>query len=135
MLAPFAAVFGVLVAVEDLYLAWFLRTLDVPLVWSVGVPLLLAALALGGAVLVFLGRARGWIVSSAAAVVPLLGLLGLALLFGYLGVGAWMWSSLLMLIGPIGCLALVLRRPVRDWTSPARATRRPGGRPRVRGAS
>ncbi len=60
--------------------------------------------------------------------VLLLGLLALALLFGALGGGAALWQALLLLAGPIGCLALVLRRPVREWTTRGRAARPAGGR-------
>ncbi len=32
-------------------------------------------------------------------------------------------QALLLLVGPVGCLVLATRRPVRRWTRPARATR------------
>ncbi|MGY1603750.1 hypothetical protein [Geodermatophilus sp. SYSU D00815] len=129
--APFAAVFGVLVAAEHLWLAWLLRDPEV-LDWYVAVPVVLAAVALVGAVLVVVGRGRGWLVLTAASVVLLLGLLGLVVLFGALGGGAALWQALLLLVGPVGCLALTLRRPVRQWSgsrrAPDRASRAPGGR-------
>ncbi|MGY1809174.1 hypothetical protein ACI8AF_17535 [Blastococcus sp. SYSU D00669] len=129
--APVAAVFGVLVAAEYLWLAWLLRDPEV-LDWFVVVPAVLALVALAGAALVLLGRGRGWLVQTAAAVVLLLGLLALVALFGALGGGAALWQALLLLVGPIGCLALTLRRPVREWTArgraPGRRTRAPGGR-------
>jgi hypothetical protein len=116
MEAPFAAVLGVLVAAEFLYLGWLLYEPGSLLDWYVVVPALLAAVTLAGAVLVVLGRGRGWLVLTAASVVLLLTLLALVLLFGALGGGAALWQALLLLIGPIGCLALTLRRPVRAWT-------------------
>jgi peptidoglycan/LPS O-acetylase OafA/YrhL len=126
--APFAAAFGVLVAAEYLYLAWLLWEPDSGLDWFVAVPALFAAAGVAGAVLVVRGRGRGWVVLTVTAVVLLLGLLALVLLFGALGGGAALWQSLLLLIGPIGCLALTLRRPVREWTSPNRGHRPAGGR-------
>jgi|tagenome__1003787_1003787.scaffolds.fasta_scaffold20464225_2 hypothetical protein len=133
--APFAAAFGVLVAAEYFYLAWLLWSPDSGLDRFVVVPALLAAAGVAGAVLVVLGRGRGWLVLTVSAVVLLLGLLALVLVFGALGGGAALWQGLLLLVGPIGCLALTLRRPVREWTSPDRARRptggrRPGGRAR-----
>ena len=116
MEAPFAAVLGVLVAAEFLYLGWLLYEPGSLLDWYVVVPALLAAVTLAGAVLVVLGRGRGWLVLTAASVVLLLTLLALVLLFGALGGGAALWQALLLLIGPIGCLALTVRRPVRAWT-------------------
>ena len=127
-LAPFAAVFGVLVAVEYLWLAWLLRDPEVATSWSVAVPAVLAVLAvlaLAGAVLVVLGRARAWVLLAAVSVVLVLCLLGTAVLFGALGLGAVAGQALLLLAGPVGCLALAVRRPVREWTRPARATRAP----------
>jgi O-antigen/teichoic acid export membrane protein len=127
MEAPFAAVLGVLVAAEFLYLGWLLYEPGSLLDWYVVVPALLAAVTLAGAALVVLGRGRGWLVLTAASVVLLLTLLALVLLFGALGGGAALWQALLLLIGPIGCLALTLRRPVRDWTTRGRR-RSAGGR-------
>jgi hypothetical protein len=68
------------------------------------------------------------VVLAVAAVLPLLGLLALTVLFGYLGGGSAFWSALLLLIGPVGCLALTLQRPVRRWPGPAPGTRSTGGR-------
>jgi hypothetical protein len=127
MEAPFAAVLGVLVAAEFLYLGWLLYEPGSLLDWYVVVPALLAAVTLAGAVLVVLGRGRGWIVLTVGSVLLLLTLLALVLLFGALGGGAALWQALLLLIGPIGCLALTLRRPVRDWTT-RRGRRSAGGR-------
>jgi hypothetical protein len=124
--APFAAVFGVLVAAEYLYLGWLLYQPGSFWDWYVVVPVLLAAFSVAGAVLAVLGRARAWLVLTIASGVLLLGLLALVLLFGALGGGATLWQALLLLIGPIGCLALALRRPVREWTG--RARRSTGGR-------
>ena len=122
--APFAAVFGVLVAAEYVYLGWLLYEPGAPLDWYVVVPALLAAGTLTGAALVVLGRGRGWLYLAVGSAVLLLGLLALVLLFGALGGGAALWQALLLLVGPIGCLALTLRRPVRAWTT----RRSPGGR-------
>jgi hypothetical protein len=123
MLVPFAVAFGVLVAAEDGYFAWLLS-----FGWYLVVPALLAAAAAAGAALVWWGRSRGWLVLAVAAGLPLLGLLGLVFVFGALGGGPALWSALLLLIGPVGCLVLTLRRPVRAWCGSARATRSPGGR-------
>ena len=125
VLAPFAAVFGVLVAVEYLWLAWLLRDPEVATSWSVAVPAVLAVLALAGAVLVVLGRARAWVLLAVVSVVLVLCLLGAAALFGALGLGAVAGQALLLLVGPVGCLVLAVRRPVQEWTRPARATRAP----------
>jgi hypothetical protein len=127
MEAPFAAVFGVLVAAEYLYLGWLLYQPGSLLDWYVVAPAVLAALTLAGAVLVVRGRGRGWLVLTAGSVVLLLTLLALVLLFGALGGGAALWQALLLLLGPIGCLALAVRRPVRAWTTRGRR-RSPGGR-------
>src|SRR4051794_41825165 len=61
MEAPFAAVLGVLVAAEFLYLGWLLYEPGALLDWYVVVPALLAAVTLAGAVLVVLGRGRAWL--------------------------------------------------------------------------
>ena len=125
VLAPFAAVFGVLVVAEYLWLAWLLRDPQVGTPWFVAVPAVLALLALTGAALVVLGRARAWLLLAAVSVVLVLCLLGTAVLFGALGLGAVVGQTLLLLVGPLGCLVLAVRRPVREWTRPARATRPP----------
>ncbi|MGY1594601.1 hypothetical protein ACI79D_21720 [Geodermatophilus sp. SYSU D00708] len=125
LLAPFAAVFGVLVAAEDIYLAYLLWEPDRGWHWYVLVPVVLAVWAVAGAAMVWLGRGRGWLVLAAAAVVPLLAMVGLVVLFGVLGGGQAMWWAVLLLVGPIGCLALTLRRPIREWTRPGRATHPP----------
>ena len=125
VLAPFAAVFGILVAAEYLWLAWLLRDPEVSTAWVVVAPGVLAVLALVGAALVVLGRSRAWVLLAAVSVVLVLCLLGTAVLFGALGLGAAVGQTLLLLVGPVGCLALAVRRPVREWTRPARATRPP----------
>ena len=129
--APFAAVFGLLVAAEDLYLAWLLEDADPGWGWYLLLPALLAAGALAGAVLVLRGRSLGrWVSGSAvlalACVLPLLGLLGLVVLFALLGGGPAVWWALLLLVGPIGGLGLALQHPVRQWTRrrPAAPSRR-----------
>jgi hypothetical protein len=119
----------VLVAAED---AYFVRLLDFG--WYLVVPLLLAVAALAGAALVWSGRRGGWALLTAAAALPLLGLLALVVLFGFLGGGSAFWSALLLLAGPVGCLALTLQRPVRSWRGRGAGTR-PGGGRRGRPAS
>jgi hypothetical protein len=127
MEAPFAAAFGVLVAAEYLFLGWLLYEPGSLLDWYVVVPAVLAALTLAGTVLVVLGRGRGWLVLTACSVVLLLLLLALVLIFGALGGGAALGQGLLLLVGPVGCVALAVRRPVRAWTTRGRR-RSPGGR-------
>jgi hypothetical protein len=125
---PFAAVFGVLTAAEDVYLAYLLWTPETGLDWLMLVPGALAVLALAASAAVYLGRARGWLLLALAAVLPLLGVLVLAGLFAVLGGGPAMWAAILLLVGPLGALILALQRPVREWTRPASARRSPGGR-------
>ena len=120
--APFAAAFGLLTAAEGLYLAWLLWAPEPGADWSVLTPAGLAALALVGAVLVLRGRARGWLVLTVAAALSALLLCGVALLFGALGDTGSVGEVLLMLVGPVGCLALTVRRPIREWTRPGRGT-------------
>jgi hypothetical protein len=130
LLVPFAAFFGLLVAAEDAYLAWLLWTPEIGWDWFMAGPLLLAVAALAGAALVFTGRARGWLVLAVAAVLPLAGLLVLAGIFAVLGGGLAVWSSLLLVVGPLTCLVLAVRRPVREWTRARRPREgRRAGRP------
>ncbi len=135
--APFAAVFGLLVAVEDLHLAWLLREPDPGSTWVVLTLTALALVALAGALLVLRGRGGGWLVLALAAVPSVLLLLGVALLFGALGDGRSVGWALLLLTGPVGCLVLAVRRPIREWTRPRRGTPPPPtarpGRARPRG--
>jgi hypothetical protein len=131
MEAVLAAVFGVLVAVEDAYLVWLLWTPEVGWDWFMLVPLLLAVAALAGAAAVFLGRRRGWLVLAVAAALPFAVLLVLVVLFAVLGGGTAMWSAVGLLLGPVGCLVVALRPPVRQWTSAGRSA---GGR-RTEGSS
>ena len=126
--APFAAVFGVLVAAEDAYLGWLLWDAEPGWGWYLLLPAVLAAGALAGALLVFRGRsvgrwAAGWAVLALFCLLPLLGLLGLALLFGALGGGSAVWWALLLLVGPVGGLSLALQPPVREWTRPSSGRR------------
>ena len=127
-IVPFAAVFGLLVAVEDGCLAWLMWTPEVGWDWFMVVPLALAVLAVAASVAVYLGRARAWLWLTVAAVLPLLGILALVVLFALLGGGRAMWSAVLLLIGPVVVLFLAPRAAVRDWTRPARARRPAGGR-------
>ena len=124
---PYAVVFGLLVAAEDLYLGWLLWSPDPGLDLFLVVPLVLAALALTGVLLVHRGRGRGWLVLAVAAVLPMLALLVLVFILGAFGAWGGVWAALLFLIGPAGCLALALRRPVREWTTRPAATRSAGG--------
>ena len=128
--APFAALFGGLVAVEDGYLGWLLFDADRSWSWYLLLPVLLVLAALAGAVLVLRGRGLGRVTGSAvlawACVLPLLGLLALAALFAALGDGMAAWSSLLLTVGPLGGLVLALQRPVREWSGRGRA-QAPGG--------
>jgi hypothetical protein len=126
--ASLAAVFGLLVATVDGYLAWLLLTPEVGWDWYLLVPLLLAVLAVAGSAAVLLGRARGWLLLAVAAALPLLGLLAVVVLFATLGGGQALWSTVGLLIAPVGCLVLALGRPVREWTAHGRANRPPGGR-------
>ncbi|TFV66778.1 UNVERIFIED_ORG: hypothetical protein E4P37_05445 [Bacillus sp. AZ43] len=132
LVVPFAAFFGLLVAAEDVYLAWLMWTPDIGWDWFMAGPLLAAVPAVAGAGLVYAGRARGWLVLALAAALPLAGLLALAAIFAVLGGGLAVWSTLLMLVGPLTCLVLAVRRPVREWTRARRPQegRRIGGRAR-----
>jgi hypothetical protein len=68
----------------------------------------------------------GSAVLALACLLPLVGLLGLAAFFALLGGGQAVWWALLLLVGPVGGLALALQRPVRAWTRPARSARGAG---------
>ncbi|MCO7218730.1 hypothetical protein [Klenkia sp. PcliD-1-E] len=123
--AACAAVFGVLVTAEVLYLTWLLVAPDADLVaaprWLAVVLVALALVPLAGAVLTFLGRGRGWLVLLVGCTVPLLGLLAVAVLFGLLGAGSATWWAMLLALGPLGGLVLAAQRSVRAWTTrPAR---------------
>jgi hypothetical protein len=131
LVVPFAAFFGVLVAAEAGYLAWLLWTPLIGWDWFIAAPLALAALALVGAVLVLIGRAHGWLVLAVAAVLLLAGLGAMAVVLAALAGAEAVWSTMFLVVGPLICLVLAVRRPVRDWT---RARRSPGGR-RVAGSS
>ncbi|MGK5111930.1 MULTISPECIES: hypothetical protein [unclassified Geodermatophilus] len=121
-LVPFAVAFGVLTAAEDIYLAYLLWEPDRGWYWYVLLPLLLAGWAVVGAGMVWQGRPRGWLVLAGASLLPLLALVGLVTLFGVLGGGQAMSWALLLLVGPVGSLVLSVRRPIREWTRPGRAT-------------
>jgi hypothetical protein len=126
--ATLAAVFGLLVAAVDGYLTWLLWTPEVGWDTYLLLPAFLAVLAVAAAAAVFLGLGRAWILLTVAAVLPLLGLLVVLVLFAALGGGAAFWGALALLIAPVGCLVLALRREVRDWTRPRPAGRPAGGR-------
>jgi hypothetical protein len=125
---PFAVVFGFLTAAEVLYLGWLLWEPDPAVDLFLVVPLLLAAAAAVGSVLVLLGRRWGWAVLAVAAVLPLVALLVVVFLFGALGGGRELVAAVLLLVGPLATLVLALRRPVREWCGMPRARRSPGGR-------
>jgi hypothetical protein len=112
LLVPFAVVFGVLVAAEDGYVTFLLSV-----VWWLLVPLVLGLLAVIGAALVWLGRPRGWVVLAVASALPLLGLLGLAVVFGLIGGGSAFFTALVLIAGPVGALLLSTRPEVRAWTA------------------
>jgi hypothetical protein len=128
MVVPFAVVFAALVAAEDLYFARLLWTPETGWDWFILVPGALAALALTGGVLVYLGRGRGWLVLAIAAALPLIGLAVITALFAALGGGQAMWMAVLLCVGPVTCLVLALQRPVREWSGTRRANRSSGGR-------
>ena len=125
---PFAAAFGLLVAAEDLFLGWQLWSPDPGLNRYLVVPVVLAAAAVAGALLVFRGARRGWAVLAGSAVLPLIGILVLIFLLGAFGAWRDVWLAVLLLAGPVGCLVLTLRRPVRQWCARTPAGRTPGGR-------
>ena len=124
----FAVVFGALLTVEVLYLGYLLWEPDPSVDRFLLVPLLLAALALLGSVLVLTRKRLGWVVLAVAAVLPLAALLVFVFLLGALGGGAQLWAGVLLLVGPGATLVLALRRPVREWCGPGRARRSPEGR-------
>jgi hypothetical protein len=129
--APFAAVLGLLVAVEDVVLAWLVSGPQPGWDWVVAVPASLTVPALVGAVLVYLGRAGGWLVLAVAAFLPVVIVVGFTLLFAALGSGELTGAALLLLPVPLGALVLAVRRPIREWTRrgrgiPPPAPARPG---------
>ena len=126
--ATLAAVFGLLVAAVDAYLTWLLWTPEVGWDGYLLVPILLGVLAVAAAAAVFLGLRRAWLLLLVAAALPLAGMLAVVVLFAALGGGSALWGALALLIAPVGCLVLALRRPVREWTRRGRMSRPPGGR-------
>ena len=125
MQAPFAAVLGLVVAVEDGYVGWLMLDADPGWGWYLLAPAALALLAVAGAALVWAGRGRGSVVLALAAVLPLLGLVLLLALFTALGSTGSVWWAVLLLVGPLAALVLALQRPVRDWTRRRPAASRP----------
>jgi hypothetical protein len=119
---PLAAVFGLLTAAENAYLAYLLWTPEVGWDWFMFVLLALALLALVGAAAVLAGLRHGWLPLAVAAALSLLVFLGAVWLFALLGA---LWQALPLLVGPVGALLLSLRSSVRTWD---RARRSPGGR-------
>jgi hypothetical protein len=129
-----AAVFGLLVAAVDVYLTWLLWTPEVGWDAYLLVPVLLGVLAVAAAVAVLLGVRRAWLLLAVAAALPLVGMLAVVVLFAALGGGSALWGAMALLIAPVGCLVLALRRPVREWTRRGRAGRPTGGRREARSA-
>jgi hypothetical protein len=127
-IVPFAVAFGLLMAVEVLYLGYLLWEPAPALDWYLVVPLVVAVASVVAALLVLRGAPRAWMFLAGTAVLPLVALLVLVFILGGLGATAEMWSALLLTTGPLGCLVLATRRPVREWTAPGRTTRSPGGR-------
>jgi hypothetical protein len=121
-------VFGFLLAVEVLYLGWLIWEPEPAVDRFLVIPLVLAAAAALGSVLVLQGRRWGWAVLAVAAVTALLVLSLLVFLLGALGGGGTMWAAALLLVGPLAALVLALRRPVREWCGAGSARRPPGGR-------
>jgi hypothetical protein len=132
--ATLAAVFGLLVAAVDGYLAWLLWTPEVGWDSSLLVPVLLGVLAVAAAAAVFLGIHRSWLLLVVAAALPLAGMLAVVVLFAVLGGGSALWGALALLIAPMGCLVLALRPPVRTWTRAGPARRPTEGRRDARSA-
>ena len=123
-------VFGFLLAAEVLYLGYLLWEPDPSVDRFLVVPLLLAAVAVAGSVMVLQGRRWGWAVLALGAVLPLAAMLVLVFLLGALGAGGEMWAAVLLLVGPLATLVLALRRPVRSWCGTGRARRPAAGRRR-----
>jgi hypothetical protein len=128
LVVPFAVAFGLLMALEVLYLGYLLWEPAPALDWYLIVPVVLASVAVLASLLVWWGKARAWMVLAGAAVLPLVAVLVLVFLLAGLGATAEAWVAVLMTTGPLGCLVLATRRPVREWTAPPRTTRSPGGR-------
>ena len=125
--ATLAAVFGLLVAAVDGYLTWLLWTPEVGWDSYLLVPVLLGVARRRGR--------RGGVPRAARApgccwrARPRCrwpALLAVVVLFAVLGGGAALWGALALLVAPVGCLVLALRRPVREWTRPGRPSRPPG---------
>jgi hypothetical protein len=125
---PFAAAFGVLVTAEVLYLGSLLWLPDPGLDWFLVVPLILALAALSGSVLVLRRRFRSWLLLAVTAGILLVALLGMVALLAAFAAWSEMWSAVLLSVGPLVCLVLALRRPVRAWTDQGRTRRSAGGR-------
>jgi hypothetical protein len=125
---PFAVAFGLLTAVEVLYLGYLLWEPAPAFDWYLVVPVVVAVLAVVASLLVLRGTPRSWMLLAGTAVVPLAALLVLVFVLGAFGATAETWSAVLLMTGPLGCLILASRRPVREWTRPRRATRSAGGR-------
>ena len=125
---PFAAAFGVLVAAEVLYLGALMVLPDPALDWFLVVPVVLACAALAGSVLLLRRRFRSWLLLAGTATVVEVGLLATAALLAAFYAWAEMWSTILLMVGPLGCLVLSLRRSVRTWCDRGRTRRSAGGR-------
>jgi O-antigen/teichoic acid export membrane protein len=126
---PFAAAFGGLVTAEVAYFGLLLWLPDPALDWFLVVPLVLAVASVTGSVQLLRRRTRSWLLLAIAAAVVQVGLLATAALLAAFSAWGEMWSAVLLMTGPVGCLVLTLRRSVREWTDRGR-TRRSGGRRR-----
>ncbi|RBY88980.1 hypothetical protein DQ244_14435 [Blastococcus sp. TBT05-19] len=126
-LVPYAVVFGVLTAGVVLYLGWLLLRGDPEAGPLLAVPAGVALAVLLGAGLVWRGVRGGWALLAVASLVPFLGILFVAFLFGALGAGGDMALALLLAVAPLNSLVLALRAPVRAWCTPSRGTRPAGG--------
>jgi hypothetical protein len=133
-LVPYAAVFGLLTAGVVLYLGRLLLQGDEDAGLLLAVPSVLAPAVVAGVALVWRGVRGGWALLAVASLVPFLGILFVAFLFGALGATGDMRLALLLAVAPLTSLVLALRAPVRAWCTPVRGTR-PAGAPRsARGA-
>jgi hypothetical protein len=125
---PLAAAFGGLLTAETLFLGALLWLPDPALDWFLVVPLVLAGATLTGVVLLLRRRFRSWLLLVVPAVLVQAGLLATAGLLAAFSAWGEMWSAVLMMTGPVGCLVLALRRPVREWTDGERIRRSAEGR-------
>lgn len=125
----FAAAFGGLVAAEALYLGALMWLPDPGVDRFLAVPLVLAVATLAGVVLLLRRRYRSWLLLAGTAAVVQVGLLATTALLAAFHAWGEMWSAVLLMIGPVGCLILSLRPSVRSWADGSRKGRRTSQRP------